>query len=39
MMHLMALALALVAIAIPVCMMRLAYLFMKKPATRRVASR
>ena len=39
MLHLMAVALAVVAIAIPVCMMRLGYLFVKKPAARRVASR
>lgn len=39
MLHLMAVVLAVVAIAIPVFMMRLAYLFLKKPATRRVVSR
>lgn len=39
MLHVIAVALAMVAIAIPTCLLRLAYLFMKKPATRRIASR
>lgn len=39
MLHLIAAALAVFAIAFPLCFLRLVYLFMKKPATRRIASR